>query len=224
MKNGTMYAARLKKAYAKIRPTVVKPDTPEPDDPIRRLATAILGVASGDPEGRQAVERLLSVMVDWNEVRVSTPLEVFRALGSGESVSLKQCQQLIMALRSIYQLEHRPLLDRLKALGRREARQYLEKLPGMDEYAVASVVLWSLGGHAIPISDPVLESLREQNLVDPSASRAEVQAFLERNVSAVEAKEFCLVMNAYADGRPTATARAKGSVGSRTPRMKAAEG
>jgi endonuclease III len=71
MKDGTRYASRLKKAYAKLRPSVPNPTIPEPGDPIRRLAIAVLGVECGDAEANRAIDRLFTTMVDWNEVRVS---------------------------------------------------------------------------------------------------------------------------------------------------------
>lgn len=211
MKNGTLYAARLKKFYAKIRQGREAPPIPEPDDPVRRLAVGILGVGRGDEEGARAVDQLLSEMADWNEVRVSRPLELARAIGDSSAESVARCQRLATALQSVFRQENRLTLDRLRILGRRESKQYLENLAGMDEYAVASVVLWSLGGHAIPASDALMNALGEADLIDPSATRAEVQAFLERHVNATEAKEFCLNMNAYAlERRPAARSRAVG--------------
>ncbi len=83
-------------------------------------------------------------------------------------------------------------------MGRRDAKHFLEKLDGVDEFATAAVLLWSLGGHAIPVDDRLLEALRQADLVHPEATRAEVQAFLERNISAAEAKRFCLAMRTFA--------------------------
>lgn len=208
MKNGTLYAARLKKAYAKFRLSVPKPDIPEPDDPLCRLGIAILGVAAGEEEAKRALDRALTTMVDWNEVRVSSAFELNKATGNAIPQGVQRCQQLIDALRSIYEHENRLSLDRLQSIGRREARHYLEQLHGVDEYGVASVILWSLGGHAIPVDDKLLQKLRDANLVNLLADRAEVQAFLERHVSAADAKEFCLVVRSL----PTAKrAKAKTS-------------
>ncbi len=101
-------------------------------------------------------------------------------------------------------------LERLRSVGRREARQYLEQLEGVDEYAAASVLLWSLGAHAIPVGDRLLSALRAAELVHPTATRAEVQAVLERHVSAAEAQEFCLIMRSFKPPkRPPRTAAAK---------------
>jgi len=197
MKNGTQYAARLKKAYGRLRQSVEPPTVPETIDPVRQLAIAILGVDATGKSAEAALDRLLGVMVDWNEVRVSNALEVTAAIGNVLPPNPAKCQRLLTALQSIYRLENRVSLDRLKSLGRREVRQYLEKLSGVDEFATASVFLWSFGGHAVPVNDALLAALREAELVHPSADRAEVQAFLERNISASEAREFCLVMEQF---------------------------
>jgi hypothetical protein len=197
MKNGTRYAAKLKKVYAGLRASVDPAVIPEPDEPLRRLAIAILGEGCSDEEATRAVDRALDTMVDWNEMRVSSASELNKALGNAIPQGIQRCRKLAVALQAVFDCENQMSLDRLQAMGRRDARHYLEQLEGTDEYAVASVILWSLGGHAIPVNDRLLSALHEADLVHPAATRAEVQAFLERNISANEAKEFCLVMQSF---------------------------
>jgi endonuclease III len=209
MKEGTRYASRLKKAYAKLRQSVPDPTIPEPGDPIRRLAIAVLGVECGDAEANRAIDRLLTTMVDWNEVRVSNAEQVYRAIGDRIPQGLDRSRRLIDALQAIYEREHKISLDRLKSIGRREARDYLEALDGVGDYAAAAVMLWNFGGHAIPVSDPFLEALRAAELVHPHATRAEVQAFLERNINAAEAKEFCVVMRSFKVAKGAAASSSK---------------
>ena len=207
MKDGTRYASTFKRAYAKLRQSAATPAIPEPDDPVRRLAIAILGVECGDAAAAKGLERAFTVVLDWNELRVSNPDEVHRALGG--SIPREHCERLLRALRAISARENKIGLDRLKTLGRREARQYLETLDGVDEYATASVVLWSLGGHAIPVNDRMLAALRRSDLVHPSADRGEVQAFLERHVGAADAKETCLILQSlgHFDRKPVRSSR-----------------
>lgn len=209
MKNGTMYAGRLKKAYAKIRKAIPKPEVPELDEPLRRLAIAILGVETIEQEAVSAIDRAFTTMVDWNELRVSSAQELNKATGNTIPHGVEHCQKLLDALQAVYDRENLLSLDRLHNMGRREARHYLEQLNGLDEYGVASVVLWSLGGHAIPVNDRLLEGLRHAELVNPSADRAEVQAFLERHVSANEAKTFCIIMQSLSPKKTSSKAGAK---------------
>ena len=209
MKDGILYAGRLRRMYEGFLRASPKPQVPEPDDPLRRLGIAILGVECGEVKAERAVERLFSTMVDWNEVRVSNRHEIARALGNMIPDGVKRSQRLIDALQSVFQHENRLSLDRLKSIGRREARQYLEQLDGVDEFAVASVVLWSIGGHAIPVDDRLLQALRDADLTHPTADRGEVQAFLERHINVAESKEFTIVMRSFPKDKGTKTKRGK---------------
>lgn len=204
MKNGTLYAGRIKRAYAKQRQAVPKQEIPEPIDPLTCLVTSVLAEESTEAEAKRAVDRILDSMVDWNEVRVSDALELNRVAGNTLRQGARRCENLIAALQSVFDNENRISLDRLKSLGRRDARQYLENLEGVSDYTVASVLLWSLGGHAIPVNDRLLNALREADLVFPSATRAEVQAFLERHVSASDGKHFCIVMRTFSPNKSPA--------------------
>lgn len=208
MKNGTLYAGRLKKAFAKLRLVEQEPEIPEPDEPLRRLAIAIIGEGSTDLQAQRCIDRALTVMVDWNEMRVSDGSELNKAAGNMIPHGKRRCEQLISALQAIYYRENRLSLDRLLNMGRREARHYLEELDGVGDYAVASVLLWSLAGHAIPVNDRLLAALRDANLVNSSASRAEVQAFLERHISATDAKKFCIIMRSFS-AKPRAGTKPK---------------
>lgn len=209
MKNGTLYAGRLKKAYNKYKQSVSKPGIQDSDEPLRRLAVGILGVDHRIEDVERAVDRLQGKMVDWNEVRVSTFEEIQEALEHKSIGNEESCRNLIHAMQSVYDKENILSLDRLKSIGRREARQYLESLNGVNEFAVASVVLWSLNGHAIPINNRLLQALRDANLVNPSATRAEVQAFLERHIPATQAKEFYITMQSFVPSKKATAKKTK---------------
>jgi len=191
MKQGTLYAKRLKQVFTKLKRSASPPPSAEPEDPLRRLAIGVLGVRDGDAAAIKAVNRLLGAFVDWNDIRVSTALEAQTAIGNTLTDGMASCTRLRTALQSVFNKVNLLSLDHLKIIGRREARQYLESLEGVDEYAAASVLLWSLGGHAIPVDDKLLAALRDAELVHPDATRAEVQAFLERNISAADGQIFC---------------------------------
>jgi len=219
MKNGTLYGSRLKKAYAQLRAAGGKTEVPELDDPMRRLAIGILGVGWTERETQHAFDRAYNSMVDWNEMRVSSAAELNLATGNVIPNGLRRCRELLDALQAIYDRENRLSLDRLRSLGRREARQYLEQLEGVNEFAAASALLWGLGGHAVPVSDLLLAELRKAELVHPTATRAEVQAFLERHVSATDAREFCIVMRGF----KAKTTSKKPAARSRSRRKRAGE-
>ena len=213
MKSGTVYAARLKKAYSKQKQAAGPIEVPDGDEPLHRLAIGILGVVNGDDFAERLVTKLLANVVGWNEVRVSNAPELQRAAADTVDSHRPYYERLIRALQSVYDHENVVSLERLKSMGRRDAKSFLEQLDGVDEYVVASVLLWSLGGHAIPVYDRLLESLRAAGLVHPDATRAEVQAFLERHIPATEARTFCVLMRSFSPPKRAATKTAKKAAG-----------
>lgn len=194
MKKGTLYAKRVKRRFGQLKQQCGKPDIPEPTSPVEQVILGILSSSASDSKALRAARALRETMVDLNEIRVSTDREVAAVIGLYLNNALTRASALRRALNAIFRKEHAVNLDRLHSLGRREARQYLEDLDGVDACAAASVMLWSLGGHAIPVDQRLFDAMRKEDLVAPSATVAEVQAFLERNINANDAKVFCLLM------------------------------
>jgi len=217
MKEGTAYAVRLKKVYAKVRAEAPTPEVGPLEDPLQCLALGVLGVTATEKASRVAVERLFESAVDWNEIRVSNPADISSVIDALVPESLAASGRLVRALQALFDRENQLSLERIKTIPRREARQFLDELDGMDPHAVASVVLWGLGGHAIPVNDALLHALHAADLVHPEATRAEVQAFIERHVSADEAREFCIIMRTFAEKH---AAKAKRAAGKATPAPK----
>ncbi len=90
MKQGTLYAGRLKKAYAKIHKQTPVPETPLPTEPLHQLAIAAFAVSCGEGHAAKIVDSLLANMAGWNEVRVSRPAEVSKAIGKNGEHSLQE--------------------------------------------------------------------------------------------------------------------------------------
>jgi hypothetical protein len=64
----------------------------------------------------------------------------------------------------------------------------------------------------------VLGALREADLVHPTATRAEIQAFLERNVSASDARAFSLAIGSLSAAK--SSGGAKSQAGKKSGRTK----
>lgn len=196
MKNGSAYAKKLKQAYAKFRG---KSEPPPPDDgadPVQHLILAVLSQETTVKRARKALKKINDDMVDLNDLRVSTAAEISESISRYVPRSVQRAKRLLRLLDSIYQHEYAVSLQSLRSKGIRDVKQFLDSLDGMTPYVSGSVILWSLGGHAIPINDPTLAWLRENELVHPAAEAAEVQSFLERHISAADARGFCLDLEA----------------------------
>ncbi len=210
MKNGSMYAKRVKECYKQLQPTVTTEPPSELSDPIEQLVVAQLGWDALPTTAQRACRKLTEQMIDLNEVRVSTPREIAAVIREFVPNPVECARNISRSLNSVFIRENAVNLGPLRDKGRREAREYLESLDGVNPYVAASVMLWSLGGHAIPVNQRLLRALQKEDLVDPDADVAVVQAFLERNVAAAEARMFCHVMEKLAaqKGSPPATVKA----------------
>lgn len=198
MRKGTEYAKRVRQAFRKIREGIgPRPDT-APTEPLEQLVLALLSWEASDTAAAKAYRELVKQMADLNEVRVSSLREIATVIREFIPNSNDCARNISCALGDIYRRENGVSLGSIHGKGRREARQYLDSLTGVTPYAAAAVQLWSLGGHAIPVNRRLLQALRREDLVDPEAGVEVVQAFLERNISAAEAKDFCYVMTKFA--------------------------
>ncbi len=200
MKKGTHYAKKLKQAYGKFRGAGESAPAGS-NDPIEQMLLAALSQETTLQRAQKALAALREEMVDYNELRVSTPAEIAAIIAHHVPAPVQRAKTLTRLLNAVYQNEYNVSLDALAAKGVREVKAYLDQLDGITPYVSASVLLWSLGGHAIPVNDTTLEFLKKEDLVDADATGAEVQAFLERHISAADAKSFCLDLEVYASSR-----------------------
>jgi endonuclease III len=218
MKHGTLYAKKLKKAQSRIRGCGAQ-WTPHTTDPIEHLIVAVLSQETSVQRAEKAMRRLREDMVDYNELRVSSPAEVSASLQDHVPHPVQRAKALNNLLNAIFRSRYSVSLDGLSSRGVREIKSYLEGLDGITPYVTAYMLLWSLGGHAIPVNDPTLEMLRREELVDSNADVAEVQAFLERHISAADAQDFARDLAAFAGSGGRASASGESAVrrGKSTP-------
>lgn len=198
MKHGSEYASKVKRFYRQMVKQFGRPETPAATDPIDQLIVGILSCCTTDQKAAAVYRRLREQTVDLNELRVTPAIELAEMIGNGVPLARDKAQRIVDALNAVRRRQDKIDLSCLRQRIRREAREYLESLEGVDKAAAASVMLFSLGGHAIPVDDMILYALRQEGLVDPGADLAEVQAFLERAIPAEEAACFTILLSRYA--------------------------
>ena len=211
MKNGTAYGKRIRFLFHKLRSAAGKvTGSAGATEPVPQLLHALLSVDSTPNNAAKALDSLFRTMVDINEIRVSSPHEIAAHIGDFVPDARDTAERCHHALNDIFRKTNGLSLHHLGSLGRREARQFLDEIDGVDPFSAASVMLWSLGGHAVPIDHRVLKVLRRAEFVDPDATQAEVQAFLERHIQAQEAREFCTLIQKLTLTKATQVAQARG--------------
>ncbi|MCP4589993.1 MAG: hypothetical protein GY842_04560 [bacterium] len=207
MKRGTAYAQRVQRFYAQVKKRGGPVGVDHTEDPLSCLFLAVLGDETSLSNANRALDKLTTSTVDANEIRVSSPREVAEAIGPHVPNQHACATRLCTVLNSVFSRTNTVNLDLLRSMGKRDAKRWLEELGGVEPYHVASVMLWSLGGHAVPVNSRLLAALRREELVDPGATVAEVQSFLDRHITPAEAKVFCLTMTEFAMRRSAGSSK-----------------
>jgi endonuclease III len=203
MKNATKHAENLKSLSRRL----AKDHKPAPRQSIDALQALVRGAMSFDVSEAKVDEVMTHIekeFVDLNELRVATDLEIQELLGARYPQIEKRVAMITQALNMIFEREHTMNLNRLKEISRRDARQFLRDLPEMHPFVEAYVTLFAFDGHAVPIDDLMLATLRDEGVVDEGASLADAQKFVEHHLKAEECYEF------YATLRTAATAEESG--------------
>ncbi len=118
---------------------------------------------------------------DWNEVRVSTVRELAEALKPLNDAQ-EAATRLKRVLQSVFETHYSFDLEPMKKQNIGQAVKTLEKYNGSTPFVVAYVTQNALGGHAIPINQGLLESMRIVGVVsDAEAAKGTVPG-LERIV------------------------------------------
>ncbi len=200
MKNAGSYARKLSPFLKKL----LKAHRHEPTDPPEPVTQFVLSFLQWNATTRLAQEayaRVMAVMVDHNDLRVSHPHEVVNFLGPGYPRAEERVARLLDALREIFIREHNVTLAHLSARSKKEAREYLDSLPGIPAYVVAQVMLLCFGAHATPVDDHLAQLLRRAEVVHPEASVEEIASFVEHHVKSEDALAVHHALRRWADAR-----------------------
>ncbi|MGE3180337.1 MAG: hypothetical protein AB7N71_01805 [Phycisphaerae bacterium] len=200
MRGATLAAKKVKKAFAELKKAHGKQQEPGIGDPIQQLLLGVFSRNAPENKAREAVEKLQGMVVDFNELRVTPVTELAQAVG-GSSEMRRKCEDISRALNAIFAIEFAVSLDRVAKLPKRESREFLTGLDGLDAYSRARIRLYGFGHHAIPLDEAMWAVCREHELVDPECTLEESQNFLERQIPDGQAFEFVALLRkqAWAD-------------------------
>jgi endonuclease III len=169
----------------KVLKVVKKHFKPAPPSKDRSLLQHLLFACCLENSPQEAAEKvfqsLSSDYFDWNEVRVSTIKELADALKSLNDPT-ESATRLKRILQSVFETHYSFDLEPMKKQNIGAAVKTLEKYNGSTPFIVAYVTQNALGGHAIPINQGLLESMRIVGVVsDAEAAKGAVPG-LERVV------------------------------------------
>jgi endonuclease III len=176
---------------------------PDAADPIRELVLAFLQWEATRRLAELAYQRLMTMMVDHNDLRVSHSREVAAIIGQRYKRVEERTARLREALNEIYVREHAVTCEPLRDKPKKDIRTYLDTLPGIPQFVAARVALVCFGAHAVPLDQSLLDKLIQAGVTTPQAPLDQVAPALERHVKASEALETHLLLSAWSDDAKT---------------------
>ena len=172
---------------------------PEDREPIAELVYAFLLWESTTARADHAFKRVCDQFVDFNDLRVSRPVEVAVALGKTSPHLDERIMRLQAALKDLYLREYEVSLNNAAQMSKRDARKYVETLEGAPPFVAARVTLFSLGGHAVPVEQRLLDALINAGLMDADCDVVKAQGLLERYIKAEDGVQAYLKLQHFSE-------------------------
>ena len=190
MKDSKEYSKKIHKLFRSLKAKYPKVKTVSYDEPADALVYAIIGENMSGPETEAAIKRFADYFIDLNDLRVSRTEEIVEALGEDTASTKDTALILTRILRAIFDQYNNISLEALKKIGKRPAKQALEKIEGINHFVVNYCMLTSLQGHAIPLTQRMIAYLRDNELVHPDADEQEIEGFLAKQIPSENGFEF----------------------------------
>jgi len=210
MKNSKQHAQRLQRLYRELKRAHPEVERTTYEDPVEALISGIISERMSESAAQRAFREITKAFVDWNDLRVSRVEEIAEALGRNTVSSRATALALTAALRGIFDEYHKISLQTLKKLGKRPARQDLEKIDGVSRFVINYCLLTSLEAHAIPLTEQMADYLKRNGIIDANADEEDTEGFLTRCVAAKDAYEFYVLLRRESESPKVIKKKVKG--------------
>lgn len=200
MKNSKDYSKKIQKEFCSWAGSYPKVQNLTYQDPIDALIYGIICEKLSESASQAAIKRFGEYFVDWNDLRVSRPEEIVEMLGGDCAGAREIAASLTAALMSVFNKYNKISLEPLKKLGKKAAKQILEKIEGTSGFVVDYCMLTALKGHAMPLTQSMIDYLRREELVDPEADADAIEGFLTRHISTKRGYEFYRLLRNMSEG------------------------
>jgi endonuclease III len=204
VKQDSNEAQNFKRLLERLDPKY-RPEDPPASDPVTQLVIGFLQWETTRKQAETAFQKLMSQLVDINELRVTDDLELLKIIGANYSRGEERLARLREALNAIFVREHAVAMESIRDKSKKEQRAYLESLPGMPPYVIAQVMLLSFGGHALPVDEKLVSLLAQEEILSSDTTPAQAESSLLRQVKASEAVHVHMLLQAWADDSKTAS-------------------
>jgi len=203
MKNSKEYSKQIQKLYRALKRGNPRPEKPRYDEPVDALIYGIVSESLTGSKARDIMKKLSGYFVDSNDLRVALTEEILDVLGDENTTTKNIASSLKRMLASVFEKYNTVSLQSLKKLGKRPAKQMLQKIDAVTPFAVDYCMLTALAAHAIPLTERMIQFLKAEQLVHPQADRREIEGFLTRQISAKNAFEFYYLLRRRSESAAT---------------------
>ena len=111
-------------------------------------------------------------------------------------------------------------LKALYKMSKRPAKVFIEKIEGVNRFAVDFCMLTSLHGHAIPLTEKMTEYLKNNGLVGPDADEQQIEGFLTKQIPAKSGYEFYALLRRESEAAKSSRKKKTATTGQETPETK----
>jgi len=133
--------------------------------PLNQLALSVFFHVTSVRRATRALSELKRSFVDWNDIRISHPVEVAAALSSAQW-ALDGAEQLVWMLRELFEVYNQTNLDFLGELTPTQARSCLKRLTMVQRELADEVLLLSLDVPVLPFSGSVARMCHRLGLIE----------------------------------------------------------
>ncbi len=145
----------------------------------------------------EAFAKLQQAYFDWNEVRVTTAVELGEALHCLPNAvhaghRIKKCLQALFEARYQYDIED------LKKANLSKAVAEIEAWKGVTPFILNYVSQQALGGHAIPAGEATLEALVQLEIITLAEAEKKTLPGVERAIPKTKGNEFSSLLHQFA--------------------------
>ncbi|HWE35840.1 MAG TPA: endonuclease [Isosphaeraceae bacterium] len=188
----------LNDVYTTLRKRYKPGPAPERLSVLEAVISGICHEGTTREQANQAISRFKDDFFDWNEVRVSSIEEIQAAL-AGVPDPEDRAHRLRRFLRQVFEKTYgfdleaqvkKPLKEAVKSLQEYEALS--------SDYVLATVVLRSLSGHAIPVDGPMRRVLERLGVANADTDLHALRTTLERAVPKNRGAEFVALIEELA--------------------------
>jgi len=160
---------RLPKALTALAKKFGAPKRPLPGErPLDTLLFLLLLDRAPERKAERAFKRLGESVVDWNELRVSYPIEVQEMIADTAD-SFEKAHKLVRVLNGVFNRHNRLALDDLEGMERDKALRFLAGIEGMEWSDAAQLMLIQFDAPILPVDEGMLRVLKRMGVCKEDA-------------------------------------------------------